>query len=369
MNNWGAAWYGDPCRECGYDWSITPGQAIDLITAIPQRYTDLLDGEDARLRHPDLDWTACGYVCHVTDNLRIWAERLVDAALTGDRTITGYDDVLLARARAYDQVPASGALWSLSLAATAWGQAMEHAAEADVVLLHPERGPQTWPEVAGTNAHDAFHHQWDIERTLTHHAQTNQPRSGVRSGRRITPGRRATGRFVRPRLGSGGMAGEDPRHDDTVARRTALARAVQDDLGAAGLPVVPEDADSSVSAGARVTIDPLSDEEGGGVFVRWEVPYMLKSAAMDALSEGRRAGDPSIMLSVGASDAMRDAIAEILTIAGYDVQKDTDDMAPELLAVLSRRPGPSWRDWLHDQTARRQKALMATARERENRRS
>jgi hypothetical protein len=117
-----------------------------------------------------------------------------------------------------------------------------------------------------------------------------------------------------------------------------------------------------------VTVDPRGDEEGG-VFVRWEVPYMLRAADMDALSEGREAGDPSVTLSVGASNAMRDAIAEILTIAGYDVQKDTSDMAPELLAVLSRRPGPSWRDWLHDQTARRQKALMATARERENRRS
>ncbi|GAA5039683.1 hypothetical protein GCM10023259_005710 [Thermocatellispora tengchongensis] len=169
VNNWGATRYGDPCRECGYNWSITPEQAIDLVAAIPQRYTELLTGNDARRRHPDLDWTAGGYVCHVTDNLRIWAERLVSAALTGDRDITGYDDVLLARARAYNQVPISGALWSLRLAVAAWGQAMELAARTDVVLLHPERGPQPWSQVARTNAHDVFHHQWDIERTLAHH--------------------------------------------------------------------------------------------------------------------------------------------------------------------------------------------------------
>ena len=165
------------------------------------------------------------------------------------------------------------------------------------------------------------------------------------------------------------MTWEPQRADaDTLARRAELARAVRDDLGAAGLPVVPEDADPSVGAGARVSVDPLNDE-GGGVLVQWEARYVLRAAAMDALSEGRGPDDPSIRLSAGASFAMRDAIAEILTIAGYDVQKDFNDLAPEQLAVLSRRPGPSWQDWLSEQTARRQKTLMATTREREGARS
>ncbi|TDC55723.1 hypothetical protein E1281_11145 [Actinomadura sp. KC345] len=140
---------------------------------------------------------------------------------------------------------------------------------------------------------------------------------------------------------------------DTMARRAELARAVRDDLSAAGLPVVPEDADPSVSAGARVTVDPLNDE-AGGVFVHWGVRYVLRSAAMDALVGGGGPGDACIRLSGGTSNAMQDAIAEILTIAGYDVQKDANDMAPYQLAVLSRHPGPSWRDWLSEQTARRQ---------------
>ncbi|MEU8802877.1 hypothetical protein [Spirillospora sp. NPDC048819] len=164
------------------------------------------------------------------------------------------------------------------------------------------------------------------------------------------------------------MTWEPQRADaDTLARRAELATAVRDELSAAGLPVVPEDADASVSAGARVTVDPLNDE-GGGVLVHWEVRYVMRAAAMDALSEGRGPDDPSIRLSGGASRAMQDAIAEILTIAGYDVRKDVNDMAPNQLAVLSRRPEPSWRDWLSAQTARRQEILGATAREREGRR-
>jgi hypothetical protein len=34
------------------------------------------------------------------------------------------------------------------------------------VLVHPERGPQLLVDVVRSNAHDAFHHQWDIQRAL-----------------------------------------------------------------------------------------------------------------------------------------------------------------------------------------------------------
>ncbi|GAB3989768.1 hypothetical protein GCM10029978_115760 [Actinoallomurus acanthiterrae] len=166
MNAWGRALFGDPCRECGYDWSTAYEENVALVGAVPGRYAALLDGRDAALRHPDLDWTAGAYVCHVTDNLRIWAERLMAAALGGGRDITGYDDGLLARARAYDRVPVAGALWSLRHAAAAWVEAVERAMDAGVVLRHPDRGEQRTPDVAATNAHDAYHHEWDIRRTL-----------------------------------------------------------------------------------------------------------------------------------------------------------------------------------------------------------
>ncbi|MFI0350945.1 hypothetical protein [Actinomadura sp. 9N407] len=171
MSGWGVLQYGSPCRECGYQWSITLEQAIDLVAAIPQRYAGLLYGHDATLQHPDLEWTASAYVCHVTDNLRIWAERLASAALTGHADITGYDDDLLARARAYNLLPVSGALWSLRSAATSWRQAVQMATESEVVLLHPKRGPQPVAEVVRNNAHDAYHHEWDIRRTLSHHGR------------------------------------------------------------------------------------------------------------------------------------------------------------------------------------------------------
>jgi hypothetical protein len=97
MESWGRALYGDPCLQCGYDWSISPQEAVELVTAVHTNYTELLTGTDGTQRHPDLDWTAGAYVCHVTDNLRIWAERLAGAALGGTREVYRYDENLLAR--------------------------------------------------------------------------------------------------------------------------------------------------------------------------------------------------------------------------------------------------------------------------------
>jgi hypothetical protein len=167
VSDWGRAVYGDPCRECGFGWSISADDAASLISAIPDRYADALQGSDPSRRHPDLGWSAGAYVSHVTDNLRIWAERLAGAALGGSRDVRGYDGDLLAQARVYEGVPIEGALWSLRRAAEAWGEAFRLAQDNEVVLLHPERGDQTQIDVARTNAHDAFHHEWDIRRSLT----------------------------------------------------------------------------------------------------------------------------------------------------------------------------------------------------------
>ncbi len=110
---WGQSLYGNPCRECGYDWSITPEEALALMATIPARYAALLGESDGAQRHPALGWSAGAYVCHVTDNLRIWAERLAGCALGGGRNVHGYDADLLAQARVYERVPVVGALWSL----------------------------------------------------------------------------------------------------------------------------------------------------------------------------------------------------------------------------------------------------------------
>ncbi|GJF31310.1 hypothetical protein KNE206_40100 [Kitasatospora sp. NE20-6] len=147
---------------------MTPRQAVDRVRAVPADMALLLEGRSGDERHPDLGWTPAGYVSHVTDNLRIWAERLAGARLAGVVDVQGYDPDALAEARGYGSVPAAAALWSLPIAADAWARSVSAALEEQVVLRHAKRGPQRAEDVARNNAHDAVHHLWDIRRILAY---------------------------------------------------------------------------------------------------------------------------------------------------------------------------------------------------------
>lgn len=167
MEPWGARRYGDPCRDCGFDWSLTPHDALGRIAALPDEYADLLAGRRGDERHPDLGWNAAAYVCHVTDNLRNWAERLAGARLGGVRQVPDFDPDHFARARHYNEASLAGALWSLRHAAAAWVESVSAALTAATVLTHATRGTQTAADIARNNTHDAAHHAWDLHRILT----------------------------------------------------------------------------------------------------------------------------------------------------------------------------------------------------------
>lgn len=166
MSEWGRQTYGDPCRECGYQWSLSQEDAMALVRDIPEVFRRLIEGQDVSRRHPLLSWSVKEYICHVVDNLRISAERLAGAAACGDVRVGKYDADLLAQARNYAQVPIEGALWSLERASRDWERAIELSSQAGVVVEDPDRGPQTVLDVCRSNAHDAQHHRWDIERSL-----------------------------------------------------------------------------------------------------------------------------------------------------------------------------------------------------------
>lgn len=166
MSTWGRALYGDPCHQCGFAWSTDPADAIALVSELPGSYQATLVGASGRERHPELIWPVVSYVCHVADNLRIWAERLIGAARGGPSMVARYDESQLAESRHYDAIPLPAALWALDRAAADWQTAVAEATAAAVVLVHPDRGEQTVADVIRSNAHDGYHHQWDIARSL-----------------------------------------------------------------------------------------------------------------------------------------------------------------------------------------------------------
>ncbi|SIR19829.1 hypothetical protein [Micromonospora avicenniae] len=166
MEKWGADLYGQPCRGCGFDWELSPAEAVAVVRAMPEAYAKRLADASGQERHPDLAWTSAAYVSHVTDNLRTWAERLAGGYLAGVSDVPGYDPDLLAQARHYNEIALAGALWSLRWAVEAWAEAVESALASGVVLQHATRGAQRAEDVARNNAHDAHHHLWDVERIL-----------------------------------------------------------------------------------------------------------------------------------------------------------------------------------------------------------
>lgn len=166
VSDWGRATFGDPCRECGYAWSHDPQDMIETVRRASDDMRLAFAGSGGTTRSPAHSWDARAYVCHVGDNLRIWAERLVAAVEVPNLAVGAYDADLLATARNYSAIPLRGALWSLERAIDAWLSAVEVAWRSDIVLLHPERGSLYLADVMSTNAHDAHHHVFDVRRSV-----------------------------------------------------------------------------------------------------------------------------------------------------------------------------------------------------------
>lgn len=101
---WGPARYGDPCDECGFAWSIGLDDAVARVRQAPRVYAAVLSGASGSERSGAGAWTTAGYVCHVADNLRIWAERLAGATAGAGSAVAGYDQDALAGVRRYDAV-------------------------------------------------------------------------------------------------------------------------------------------------------------------------------------------------------------------------------------------------------------------------
>jgi len=166
MDRWGAPLYGDPCCECGFAWATGLGGSVSLMRELPDSLQTLVSGATGTERLPGLDWNVSAYVAHMTDNTRIWAERLLAVARGADAHVVPYEPDLLAESRHYNEVALEGATWSLDKAVTMWLEAVGEAERVGVVMLHSERGAMELSDVVCSNAHDAVHHCWDLQRIL-----------------------------------------------------------------------------------------------------------------------------------------------------------------------------------------------------------
>jgi hypothetical protein len=178
MDRWGAPLYGDPCRDCAFTWTAGRSAAVSLMRSLPDSIDNITGGATGLERLPDLEWNVSGYVAHMTDNTRIWAERLMGVARGADAHVGAYDPDLLGASRRYNDVTLQGALWSFRIAVRDWLCAVDEAEPTGVVMLHSERGAMDLSDVVSSNAHDASHHRWDITRILRRGERSEDPRSG-----------------------------------------------------------------------------------------------------------------------------------------------------------------------------------------------
>jgi hypothetical protein len=162
MNEFLRVAYGDPCRDCGFDWSVEPATCLAIVSTAPARFRTLLAGHAGQKAHATLQWNATAYVVHVADVLRIWADRVAAAALGAPDPVVPYDEERLGDVRGYVSLPLSGALWSLERAVGDW-QAAEHLTSSAVVrLTHPEQGSLPLDDVRRIMAHEIEHHAADL---------------------------------------------------------------------------------------------------------------------------------------------------------------------------------------------------------------
>jgi hypothetical protein len=145
---------------------MTVPEAVAVVSAIPVAYARLLADATGEEQNPTLAWSVSAYVCHVGDNLRIWAERLVGSGRDGRVEVESYDEHALGEARGYGSIALGAVMWSLGRSVDAWVEAVGRSPRRGTVLVHPERGRLTLGDVVTANAHDAVHHGWDIQRTL-----------------------------------------------------------------------------------------------------------------------------------------------------------------------------------------------------------
>lgn len=165
-NAWWIVEWGNPCRECGFDWSQPPEVAIAAVEALPDRFDALLAGRTGDEHAPGATWSAKAYVFHVADNLRVFAERLEGVFADGPTALAAYDQDELATARNYEAMSVQSALWSVRTATATWATAARESLTRSDTFQYAEHGTLNATEITRGPAHDALHHHLDVTRAL-----------------------------------------------------------------------------------------------------------------------------------------------------------------------------------------------------------
>jgi hypothetical protein len=155
------------CAECGFAWEVEGADALATLLAAPDRFSALLrDDVDAGAQASEDRWSPSGYVWHVGDLVRAWAERLHSLRVAPATPWAGFDPDELAHARHYEALPPTTAAWALARATDALERSLD-GLDLDLTFEHPEWGQGTVADALRWLAHEAEHHDLDVRRGLS----------------------------------------------------------------------------------------------------------------------------------------------------------------------------------------------------------
>ena len=182
MNEYLVDRYGDPCRVCGFIWSLDLYTAKEIIVGAADRLGSLRRAPAETTTPIRGTWGVAGYVAHMADTVRIRAERLAAASLDTTAAVVPYDEEALGNVMGYNKASLLGSLWALERALEGW-RAAHALAEPDVRLVHSEQGPLTVDGAQRILAHEVHHHTMDIWGAQRAGASGNRPRARSEANR------------------------------------------------------------------------------------------------------------------------------------------------------------------------------------------
>jgi len=143
----------EACGECGFAWDMPYDEAVATVRDATELVQQACGGVPSHEHAGDLRWSPCEYTWHLADAIRIAAERLWMTIHVPAVRLVCFDEVALAAARHYDELPAAAALWSLTRAVADFDAAVRSA---------PPEPVERTSAVARRVAHEVWHHAGDM---------------------------------------------------------------------------------------------------------------------------------------------------------------------------------------------------------------
>lgn len=155
----------DTCDECRFSFLLGATDARAMVGTVTADILGMVAGTEAGGGPPDGSWNATGYVAHLADLARGWAERWAQLQVSPGTRLVGWDPDELAAARDYCNLPMSLTTWSLG-----HGVAALEATGGDLAdetrFEHDEWGEGDVADGYRWLAHEWFHHRQDIARLV-----------------------------------------------------------------------------------------------------------------------------------------------------------------------------------------------------------